>query len=263
MEHKKTKGKFGEVHYWISNKQKETIVFIHGALMDHNQFSEQVDYFSKNFTVVTVDLPWHGLSVPYSPFGLKNAADEVVKILKEENLTNVNLVGQSMGGLIGQIICYDYPEVVQTLTVIGSAPLQLKYYKEKKSMKFERFVTSLFTYSFLIKMMAKKVSISNRGRAYIHKVMKQHTKSKLLDIMMKIPEDATLQLRDNALTISLLITYGDNDETTGIKSNSNQWAKNEYRELKVLKNASHNANLDNPSLFNEVLNNFLFSANNF
>ena len=257
MNHKKTQGKFGEVHYWISSKQEETMVFIHGAMLDHGLFSEQIAYFSKNYTVITVDVPWHGLSVPYDPFSLKNAADDVVKILKEEGITQANFIGQSMGGLIAQIIGYDHPTLITSLTVIGSAPLQRKYYVKKKNMRFERFVTSLFTYNFLTKMMAKKVAISTQGRAYVLEVMKKSSKSKLLDIMMKIPANATQHLTDKILDVPILITYGDKDETEGIKTYCNQWAENENRELKVIKNSSHNANLDNPRMFNEGLNEFL------
>ncbi len=225
--------------------------------MDHNLFKEQVSYFSKDYTVITVDVPWHGLSQPYNPFSLKNAAADIVNILEIEKIGSVHFVGQSMGGLIAQIIALQHPSKVKSLTVIGSAPMQPKYYKKETNLRFERFVISLFSYNFLVKSMAKKVAESKQGQDYIFEVMKQHTKSKLLEIMKKVPADALNCLNESILDTPILITYGNNDKTANIQEYCKRWAEIENRELKVIENASHNANLDNPKMFNAVLSSFL------
>lgn len=258
MTHKTTEGMYGEVHYWISGKNnKETLLFIHGALMDHNLFSEQISYFSTNYNIITIDVPWHGLSTPYEPFSLKSAADDVVKILHEENIKEVHLVGQSMGGLIAQIIALHYPGKAASLAVIGSAPMQPKYYTNLNTLRFERFIISLLPYKFLVKKMASKVCSSTQGQSYVFEMMKQHSKSKLLEIMIKIPADALKYVEDKKLDIPVLITYGDMDKSMNIQEYCNRWAELEKRELKVIENASHNANLDNPGMFNKILNDFL------
>lgn len=60
--------------------------------------------------------------------------------------------------------------------------------------------------------------------------------------------------------IPVLITYGDLEKNARIKSACGKWADFENRELKIIGNAAHNANLDNPYMFNETLS--AFSSNN-
>ena len=134
--------------------------------------------------------------------------------------------------------------------------MQPKYYKKETNLRFERFVISLFPYNFLVKSMAKKVAESKQGQDYIFEVMKQHTKSKLLEIMKKVAADALNCLNEGILDTPILITYGDNDKTDNIQEYCKRWAKLENRELKVIENASHSANLDNPKMFNTVLSSF-------
>lgn len=52
-----------DIHYQVAgSRNKELIVFIHPAFSDHRAFLEQIEYFSKNYFVITVDLIGHGLS---------------------------------------------------------------------------------------------------------------------------------------------------------------------------------------------------------
>lgn len=260
MTHKSIHSKNGNTHYWISEKKENSIIFIHGAMMDHNTFKEQIDYFSKDNTVITVDVPWHGLSQPYHSFNLKNAADEIVAILKKEQINTAHFVGQSMGGLIAQIIALQNSPLVKSLTVIGSAPLQPKYYQKNSTLRFERFVLKLFPYKFLVKEMAKKIAYSQEGQRYVIEVMKFNTKHKLLEIMKILATDAPNHLSETILNIPLLITYGDADKTANIAAYCKQWAQLENRPLTIIENAAHNANIDNPTLFNTALSNFLESV---
>ena len=62
---------------------------------------------------------------------------------------------------------------------------------------------------------------------------------------------------DPTLQIPILITYGDLEKNARIKSACGKWADFENRELKIIGNAAHNANLDNPYMFNETLSAFL------
>ena len=79
LKHKTQKNKNGVVHYWISEKKSNALLFLHGATMDHDLFKEQIDYFLSGFSVITIDLPSHGLSTPYSNFSLEDSAEVVIR----------------------------------------------------------------------------------------------------------------------------------------------------------------------------------------
>lgn len=61
----------GDLYYWVGGNQSidaECVVFIHGMTADHSMFDKQVDYFSNEFKIITLDLPLHGKSRPYMNF---------------------------------------------------------------------------------------------------------------------------------------------------------------------------------------------------
>lgn len=60
---------------------------------ESGMFQNQVSYFSKNYTVITWDVPFHGLSRPYSDFSYENTSKELNSILETENIQKVILVG--------------------------------------------------------------------------------------------------------------------------------------------------------------------------
>ena len=49
-----------EFHYFISgSKEDETILFLHPAFGDHHCFDNQIDFFAKNYRIITIDLLGH------------------------------------------------------------------------------------------------------------------------------------------------------------------------------------------------------------
>ncbi|MCL1919379.1 MAG: alpha/beta hydrolase, partial [Peptococcaceae bacterium] len=50
----------GETYYWISRTpqaEAKTLVFTHGAAVDHTMFEKQVEYFKSSCTVIVWDIP--------------------------------------------------------------------------------------------------------------------------------------------------------------------------------------------------------------
>ncbi|MEM9849773.1 MAG: alpha/beta hydrolase, partial [Bacteroidota bacterium] len=86
MKHNTVTSNQGVTHYWISERKKETIVFTHGALMDHQLFRYQTIFFKSNYTVLLWDVPAHGRSKPYQNFNLSKSCEELLAILKQERI---------------------------------------------------------------------------------------------------------------------------------------------------------------------------------
>lgn len=63
IEHKTLNLDGYEIHYYLSGKENnDPIVFLHPAFSDHRAFDLQIDHFSKDHRVITIDLIGHGLS---------------------------------------------------------------------------------------------------------------------------------------------------------------------------------------------------------
>ncbi len=258
MIHRTIRGRQGTIHYWTNGDGAQPIVFTHGATMDHGLFQFQTGYFSQHFRVISWDVPLHGQSRPYEHFSLQNAATELIAILDAERISQAHLVGQSMGGYISQIAAADHPDRVQTITAVDSSPIQLSYYSalDRWLLSMTPSLLSLYPYSTLINIIAKQIALSSSSRAYALETLKTFTKAEIAHIMGAVYRG--LLEHDHAiLSCPILIVCGDKDKTGKVKSYCERWAAQEKRELKIVSNAAHNANMDNPDEFNKILKEFL------
>ena len=101
---------------------KRTIVFVHGAGLDHSSWGLQSRYFGYHgFNVLAVDLPAHGRSEGPALASIGDMADWVRKLLDEKKIRKAALVGHSMGSLVSLEFAARYPEVAEKIALIGTA----------------------------------------------------------------------------------------------------------------------------------------------
>lgn len=101
---------------------KRTIVFVHGAGLDHSWWGLQSRYFGYHgFNVVALDLPAHGRSGGAPLASIGDMADWVKKLLDENGIKSAAMVGHSMGSLIALEFAARYPERAEKVALIGVA----------------------------------------------------------------------------------------------------------------------------------------------
>jgi len=101
---------------------KRTIVFVHGAGLDHSWWGLQSRYFGYHgYNVLALDLPAHGRSegAPLATIG--DMADWVKKVLDEKKIRSAAVFGHSMGSLIALEFAARYPEHAEKIALIGVA----------------------------------------------------------------------------------------------------------------------------------------------
>ena len=95
----------GTIHYWVSVSHPDeiTLVFLPGLTADHRLFDKQILYFKEKYNVVVWDAPAHASSWPFRfDFDLFDKAKWLNDILNQEKIAKPVIVGQSMGGYVGQ-----------------------------------------------------------------------------------------------------------------------------------------------------------------
>jgi pimeloyl-ACP methyl ester carboxylesterase len=101
---------------------KPTVVFVHGAGLDHSSFGLQSRYFGYHgWNVLALDLPGHGRSdgPPIATIG--GMADWVISALGKLGVGKAVLVGHSMGSLIALDAAARYPQHVEKVALVGVA----------------------------------------------------------------------------------------------------------------------------------------------
>ena len=101
---------------------RRTIVFVHGAGLDHSWWGLQSRYFGYHgCNVLALDLPGHGRSEG-PPIGtIEEMADWVAKVLHEQKIKTASVVGHSMGALAAIEFAARYPERAEKIALIGIA----------------------------------------------------------------------------------------------------------------------------------------------
>jgi|TARA_B100000287_G_scaffold252251_1_gene237020 pimeloyl-ACP methyl ester carboxylesterase len=104
------------------DKNKDTIVFLHGSGLSHIVWSLAEQFFSsKNFNVLSIDLPGHGNSDGPCLDSIEKIADWLEKVFDKLQLKNLILVGHSQGCL--EILEYSsrYKERIKKLVFVGGS----------------------------------------------------------------------------------------------------------------------------------------------
>jgi pimeloyl-ACP methyl ester carboxylesterase len=102
--------------------QKPTVVFIHGAGLDHSWFALQSRYFGYHgANVLALDLPGHGRSEGPPLPSVEAMAQWVFQAMDSLKIKTAALVGHSMGSLIALECAARQPERVSRIALLGTA----------------------------------------------------------------------------------------------------------------------------------------------
>lgn len=101
---------------------KPTVVFLHGAGLDHSWFGLQSRYFGYHGrNALAVDFPGHGRSAGPALTTVAAMADWVLRLLEAAQLVKASIVGHSMGSLVALECAARRPERIERIALLGTA----------------------------------------------------------------------------------------------------------------------------------------------
>ncbi|GIN19863.1 alpha/beta fold hydrolase [Siminovitchia fordii] len=114
-----------QMYYEVSGNScaAHTIVLLHGFLSSSFSFRMLVPYLSKDFRVLSVDLPPFGYSDKTKKFyySYKNIAATVLQLLEEIDIERFSVAGHSMGGQIALNMMLQSPEKIDKGILLSSS----------------------------------------------------------------------------------------------------------------------------------------------
>lgn len=257
----------GTIHYWIHMiaADSATLVFLPGLTADHRLFEKQIEYFKNQWNVLVWDAPAHGASWPFQfDFALMDKAKWLNGIFEQENITKPVIVGQSMGGYVGQAYAELYPQSLKGFVSIDSAPLQRKYVTGIEIWLLKRMepIYRYYPWKSLLKSGTRGVAVSEYGRKLMYKIMMVYNEDKKRYAQIA---GHGFRILANAMEMDLpyeikcpaLLICGEKDHAGSCIRYNKAWHRSTKIPLKWIKDAGHNSNTDQPEVVNRLIEELL------
>lgn len=258
----------GTLHYWISKTNDQALpalVFLPGLTADHRLFDKQVEFFADKYTVFVWDAPGHASSWPFAfTFDLFDKARWLDEILLREDIQTPLIIGQSMGGYVGQAYAQLFPDKLRGFISIDSAPLQREYVTAAEIWLLKRMepVYRHYPWRSLVKSGTKGVAVSAYGRTLMRDMMMvydgdQPRYAALSGHGFRILAEAYEADLPYELKCPALLLCGEKDHAGSCIRHNKAWHKKTGIPLEWIPGAGHNANTDDPDRINHLIEDFV------
>ena len=224
------------------------LIMLHGNGENLSYFKKQVDFFSREYRVITVDTRGHGKTPRGNkPFTIEQLAEDLYFFMEEQHIDKAHILGFSDGGNIAVAFALSHPEKVEKLILSGA---NLYPYGLKRNF----LVFSTVTYKVICCMEKIKYHQSSDTSGELRQSENRPARKKeLLSLMINDPHIEPAQLAE--ICSPTLVIAGTHDII-----------KHEHTELiaanipgskLVFIKGGHSLAMLKPKEFNEVVYDFL------
>lgn len=255
----------GDIHY-LTNEffpNRKSLIFLPGLTCDNSLFEKQLAFFKNDYNCLVWDPPGHSASRPFSlDFSILDLARYLYEILNLENIKSPILIGQSMGGYISQSFIQEYPKFTKAYISIDSGTLKRKYYSSMELwlLKNIKFLFNLFSWKKLKKTVVNMSAVTDYGKKIMFNIIEKYDKKEYVLLSAygyRIFVEAIELNLPYKIDCPAILICGNEDKAGPIKKNNIKMSENENLPLKMVKNAGHNSNCDNPDSVNHIINDFI------
>ena len=241
----------------------EMLIFLHGIGGNKKNWKNNLGFFSEKFLTVAWDTRGYGESDDYEgKLKFNDVLDDLKKVLDHFNKDKAHIVGLSMGGQIATLFFEKYSTCVKSLTLCDTH-FGLSNLSSREINKFINLRKEP-----LLKGKEPKDIASKVASTLIGDIKNTSAYNQLVDSMSLLHKDSYLKTIDTSMrtehrhifktiNVPTLIMVGELDSLTppSMSREIMKEIKNSY--IKIIPNAGHLINIENPELFNVNLMTFL------
>ncbi len=165
-----------EICYIDQGDGEQVLLFLHGMGSSLKAWSKNIPFLSSSFRCIALDVPGFGRSPKkINPTDVQHLSRIVTSFIEQLELSQVVLVGHSMGGLMSILIADQNPELISKLILI--APAGIEAYSKEESELIKTYFTAELLASY--------------GPAFIRKNFKLN--------FYKMPDDANFMIEERII----------------------------------------------------------------
>ncbi len=235
------------------------LVLVHGFMGGSQQWDPQIAALSQAFDLLAVDLPGFGKNNSHPSINsIGGFADWVIAELGRKGIKRYHLLGHSMGGMIAQEMAHRDPNRVDHLILYGTGPIGVL------PGRFETIAESKARAAADgAGMTARRISATwflDREAAPAYEACAKIAEQSSPDaIPAGLDAMQTWSGVDNlpAINAPTLLIWGDGDRTYPWEQIERLWRGISGAALAVVPGCAHAVHLEKPSIFNELVLDFL------
>jgi len=235
-----------------------TLILIHGFPMNSQVWDEFRIPLSKNFRVITIDLPGFGTSpMLTTPFTIDDVAASIIQWLGEKDINNCVIIGHSLGGYVAMSVAEKDANRMAGLVLLHSTALPDTEEKKLSRRKVIDFIDKngvlAFTSNFIPTL------FGDPTQAAIKKVRSISMQSSAMAV-----KSYTLAMKDRRSKINVLqkfkkpILFLTGEKDSGIPTQTilEQSAMTLNPEVHILKNVAHMGMYEDPDTLASLISGF-------
>jgi len=239
------------------------LLFIHGYPLNRTLWEPQIDDLSYTTRVLTVDLRGHGESDPMpGPYPMDMLADDCISLLDALGITTpIVICGLSMGGYVTFAFYRRYAArvagLILTATRAGADSSESKANRDKSAVLAQEKGADVIAEAMLPRLLSPKtltarLDLVDRVRKIMRGISVEGIVGDLTGMRDRL--DSTPLLTQ--INIPTLIIYGADDQIIPLSEVEFIHQAIINSELKIIPDAGHLPNLEQPELFNQVVKEF-------
>lgn len=236
---------------YIDEGEGDVLLLLHGLMGALSNWEKVVEDFRSEFRVIIPMLPIYDL--PLLTTGVKSLAKYVHKFVTYKELSDVTLLGNSLGGHVALIYVLSHPSVVRSMVLTGSSGLYENAFGGTfpKRGNYE-FVKEKVEFTFYDPKVATKELVDEVYRT----VNDRHSVIRIL-AMAKSAIRHNMKKDLNKIEIPVSLIWGKDDKITPPEVAIEFHELLPDSELHWIDNCGHAPMMEHPEEFNRLLKGFL------
>lgn len=248
--------------YWSEGEGK-AVILLHGFAEDHSVWEHQTAFLRNHYLVLVPDLPGTGKSQLTNPLSIESMAEFVYAILVEENISQVTMIGHSMGGYVALAFAEKYPHLLEGLGLFSSTARPDSEEKKEGRQKSIRMMQQYGLESFFRQMLPSMFAATFRNQQaarvdnYIQQALATGTPEGCIayyEAMMARP-DRTEVLK--AIQVPVLFVIGKEDQAVPLDNSLPQVTMPAVASIHIFDQVGHMGLLEVYEESNLVLHHFI------
>ena len=237
--------------------QAPTVVFLHGATLDHRAWHPQTEALRPRFRVVAPDLRGHGCST--GRFDFHAAVEDVLDLLDHLAGPPAVLVGLSLGGNIAQEVLRRRPDLVRGLVAADTTCNTADRHPLAAASTVAALrVQAMWAGDGFARQAARATATDLQVQNYVLEVNAHRSNQEIIDILTGLLTTALQPDPGYRLPVPALLVHGQHDHIGDIPTDMRAWARREpLARYAVIPDAGHASNLDNHAVFTNLLVEFI------